>query len=131
MLTQLQLEQLLLNSPIAQEFFRDAQLGLFCNDQYHDLFLNTDKNLIERLTSDLYPLHSKNHRIIMRMHEENAEQNFWRNLTFKTFLILCVQQYVHEEVRERRMLQHLSFKHASDLEPERNEDLPKGASIER
>jgi hypothetical protein len=95
MLTPQLLQQMLIDSAVAQQFFHDAQMGFFFNNQYHDLFFDKLHDTISSLTSfsDRPPLHPKHEQMIMRIHGDEPSQYVWPDLDFKEFVSECLPAY--------------------------------------
>jgi hypothetical protein len=120
MLAEKEIENLLSNSTVAQEFFRRAQLGLFSDKLYNDLYLNIALKQIFSLSHDRLPRYDTHEKLILRIHDDGPVPNMWRGLDYQTFVLLCVQEFMHAQQLERRAsLRSLVVEHHGQRQDER------------
>lgn len=118
MLTRQVLQQILIDSEIAQQYFRDAQNGLFLDPHFHDLFYDTQHDQICSQTSKLEPSLQDTKQLILRIHGGEQTQYIWPDIDFKEFVSVCLQEYSRffhtdvsqllqpQEVQQQKTQQH-------------------------
>lgn len=121
MLTKQMLQQILIDSEIAQQFFHEAQTGLFFNDKYNDLFYDSKQDKICSQTFLQQPSHFPNEQMILRIHGQEPTQYIWPDLDYKAFISLCLQEYgqfFHQDLSQQQQLdrqQELHQQHQKGL----------------
>ena len=120
MLTNQMLQQMLLDSIIARQYFQQAKAGLLFNNHYYDLFYDSQLDRISSMTSLNQPVHNPYEQMILRIHAQDPSKYISPELDFKGFVSMCLLEYnrlfhllisQEQEQQLQQTLQHQQVKH--------------------
>ena len=94
MLSKQMLEQILIDSQIAQEFFQAAHSGMFFDNWTHDLFYDHQQDkLLARIGMDNQHQYEPPQQLICRIQADDPTQYIWPEIDYKQFVSHCLHEF--------------------------------------
>jgi hypothetical protein len=94
MLSDQSLEQMLLDSKIARDFFDEGKAGFFRDNDIHDLFYDSHKDqILERHNQDPQQHYDPHQNLICRIYGNEEPQYVWPNIDYKKFIEICLHDF--------------------------------------